>query len=135
MSSVAEHAVTRKQFDFTLSEFALIKEKVALMTMDVYAMEAMSYLTAGLIDLYEDQDCSLEAAIVKVSDCTSCSSNISSIHLFYCYYYLLGFQLRENVGTYFSVHSGSRWYGLYERVPIRKEFERLSNTSHIRRYQ
>ncbi|KAL7636235.1 UNVERIFIED_CONTAM: hypothetical protein RMT77_012992 [Armadillidium vulgare] len=66
MSSVAEHAVTRKQFDFTLSEFALIKEKVALMTMDVYAMEAMSYLTAGLIDLYEDQDCSLEAAIVKV---------------------------------------------------------------------
>lgn len=33
----------------------------------LYAMESMVYLTTGLMDSYEKQDCELECAIVKVS--------------------------------------------------------------------
>lgn len=36
------------------------------MTTSSYAIESMIYLTAGLLDNYENQDCELEAAIVKV---------------------------------------------------------------------
>lgn len=44
-----------------------LQEKFAQMTITTYAMESMAYLTAGVIDLYEKPDVSLEAAIVKVS--------------------------------------------------------------------
>ena len=36
------------------------------MTITTYAMESMAYMTAGVLDLYEKADVSLEAAIVKV---------------------------------------------------------------------
>lgn len=61
-----EHATTRKQFGRHLSDFAMIKEKFASMSVTVYAMESMAYLTAGALDSQEDPDCSVEAAIVKV---------------------------------------------------------------------
>nr|XP_053642557.1 complex I assembly factor ACAD9, mitochondrial-like [Cherax quadricarinatus] len=61
-----EHAVTRKQFGHHLSEFALIKEKFARMSVAVYAMESMAYITAGVLDSHKNADCSVEAAIVKV---------------------------------------------------------------------
>lgn len=62
-----EHAQTRKQFGQTLTEFGLIKDKFARTAIDIYAMESMAYLSAGIIDTYEDQDTSVEAAIVKVN--------------------------------------------------------------------
>ncbi|XP_045608388.1 complex I assembly factor ACAD9, mitochondrial [Procambarus clarkii] len=61
-----EHAVTRKQFGSHLSDFALIKEKFARMSVATYAMESMAYLTAGVLDSQENADCSVEAALVKV---------------------------------------------------------------------
>ncbi|KAG7164836.1 Complex I assembly factor ACAD9-like [Homarus americanus] len=66
MGWALEHAVTRKQFGHHLSEFAMIKEKFARMSVAIYAMESMAYLTAGMIDGQEEADCSVEAAIVKV---------------------------------------------------------------------
>ena len=66
---VVEHATTRKQFNTKLSEFGLIQEKIARMAMTAYAMESMAYLTAGMLDRPGPQDCSVEAAMVKVSQC------------------------------------------------------------------
>ncbi|MCL4132645.1 UNVERIFIED_CONTAM: hypothetical protein GTU68_037315, partial [Idotea baltica] len=66
LKSSVEHAVTRSQFGHTLADFGLIKEKMARIAVNTYAMESMTYLTAGLIDSYENQDCSVEAAIVKI---------------------------------------------------------------------
>ena len=43
-----------------------LQEKFAKMTITTYAMESMAYMTAGVLDLYEKADVSLEAAIVKV---------------------------------------------------------------------
>ncbi|XP_012368023.1 acyl-CoA dehydrogenase family member 9, mitochondrial [Octodon degus] len=62
----AEYACERKQFNRKLSEFGLIQEKFALMAQKVYAMESMSYLTAGMLDHPECPDCSIETAVVKV---------------------------------------------------------------------
>ena len=36
------------------------------MAVTTYAMESMAYLTAGIIDEYQEPDCSVEAAMVKV---------------------------------------------------------------------
>lgn len=62
-----EHAIARKQFGHSLSQFGLIKEKFARVAVNVYAMESMAYLSAAIIDTYEEQDTAVEAAIVKVN--------------------------------------------------------------------
>lgn len=55
----------RKAFGRPIGEFGLIKDKIATMVMDTFAIESMTYLTAGLIDS-RVPDYSLESAICKV---------------------------------------------------------------------
>ncbi|XP_078480889.1 complex I assembly factor ACAD9, mitochondrial [Lampetra planeri] len=63
----SEYAATRKQFNKSLSEFGMIQEKFAIMALNAFVMESMAYLTAGMMDRPGLPDCSLEAAMVKVS--------------------------------------------------------------------
>jgi acyl-CoA dehydrogenase family protein 9 len=60
-----QHANTRKQFNKTLGNFHLVKEKIARIAADAYAMEAMTAITAGLIDRGLE-DYMLETAMLKV---------------------------------------------------------------------
>jgi len=60
-----KHARERKQFGKALGEFELIKQKLALMAADTYAMEAATYHTAALIDSGAE-DYMLETAMLKV---------------------------------------------------------------------
>ena len=60
-----EHANTRKQFNKTLGEFHLVKKKIARMAADTYAMEAMTTITASLIDRGLE-DYMIETAMLKV---------------------------------------------------------------------
>ena len=60
-----EHARKRWQFGKSLGEFELIKQKLALMAADTYAMEAATYHTAALIDSGAE-DYMLETAMLKV---------------------------------------------------------------------
>jgi acyl-CoA dehydrogenase family member 9 len=59
------HATQRRQFGRTISEFGLIKDKIARMMMETYAAESMVYLTTGLIDRGVG-DYSVESACCKV---------------------------------------------------------------------
>ena len=59
------HASTRRQFGRTLGEFELIKKKIARMAAAAYAMEAMTRVTASLIDRGLE-DYMLETAMLKV---------------------------------------------------------------------
>jgi acyl-CoA dehydrogenase family protein 9 len=59
------HAFTRHQFNRPLASFALVKKKIALISSLTYAMEATTYLTAGLID-HNVEDIMLESAMLKV---------------------------------------------------------------------
>ena len=58
-------AKTRVQFGRKLGEFELVQKKLARMAAWTYAMEAMTTVTAGLIDRGLE-DCMLETAMLKV---------------------------------------------------------------------
>ncbi|PRQ07684.1 acyl-CoA dehydrogenase family protein [Enhygromyxa salina] len=61
----AAYANERDQFSKKLSEFGLIKKKFAIMALNVYAAESMTYMTCGLMDR-GGRDYSIEAAMSKV---------------------------------------------------------------------
>jgi acyl-CoA dehydrogenase family protein 9 len=60
-----ERSQKRKAFGRAIGEFGLIKDKIARMMTDLYALESMTYLTAGLAD-GRSVDYSIESAICKV---------------------------------------------------------------------
>src|SRR5438874_154175 len=60
-----QHATTRKQFNKTLGNFHLVKKKIARIAADAYAMDAMTTVTASLIDRGLE-DYMLETAMLKV---------------------------------------------------------------------
>jgi alkylation response protein AidB-like acyl-CoA dehydrogenase len=60
-----QHANSRKQFGRSLGEFELVKKKIARMAAYTYAMEAMTTVTASLIDRGLE-DYMLETAMLKV---------------------------------------------------------------------
>src|SRR3989449_2856623 len=65
LTLAVKHANTRKQFNKTLGNFHLVKEKIARIAGDAYAMEAMTTITASLIDRGLE-DYMLETAMLKV---------------------------------------------------------------------
>jgi acyl-CoA dehydrogenase family protein 9 len=60
------HVLEREQFGRPLAEFELVQDKIGWMVSYTYGLEAMCYLTTGLVDRGM-QDYSLESAIVKVA--------------------------------------------------------------------
>ncbi len=60
-----QHALARVQFGQPLANFELVKDKLAYMQAGAYAMEAVTYETAALIDSGEG-DFMLETAMLKV---------------------------------------------------------------------
>lgn len=60
-----ERTQERKAFGRTIGDFGMIKDKIARMSCETYALESMTYLTTALID-GGVHDYSLESAICKV---------------------------------------------------------------------
>jgi acyl-CoA dehydrogenase family protein 9 len=60
-----ERTLERKAFGRMIGEFGLIKDKVATMMAETYALECVTYMTTGLIDA-RVADYSIESAICKV---------------------------------------------------------------------
>ena len=61
-----DHVKERKQFGRPLADFELVQDKIGWMVSYLFGLEAMSYLTTGLVDMGVP-DYSLESAICKVS--------------------------------------------------------------------
>jgi acyl-CoA dehydrogenase family protein 9 len=77
-----EHANTRKQFNKTLGNFHLVQKKIARIAADAYAMEAMTTITASLIDRGLE-DYMLETAMLKVFTTErlwECINDVFQIH-------------------------------------------------------
>nr|CAD7257946.1 unnamed protein product [Timema shepardi] len=72
-----EHVVNRNQLGKTLKDFELIQEKLAKVTSTTYAVESMTYLLAAMLDTYEDPDCTMEAAMLKVFGTETCWNGIN----------------------------------------------------------
>ncbi|MCS6912553.1 MAG: acyl-CoA dehydrogenase family protein [Myxococcota bacterium] len=60
-----ERVQERRAFGRPIGEFGMIKDKIARMLAETYALESMTYLTTGLVDA-KVADYSLESAICKV---------------------------------------------------------------------
>jgi acyl-CoA dehydrogenase family member 9 len=60
-----DRATERKAFGRTISEFGLVKDKLAVMSSELFAMESMTYMTTGLVDQGRT-DFAVESAISKV---------------------------------------------------------------------
>jgi acyl-CoA dehydrogenase family member 9 len=60
-----KHANTRRQFNKTLGDLELVQKKIGRMAADIYAMEAMTNVTASLIDRGLE-DYMMETAMLKV---------------------------------------------------------------------
>ncbi len=65
LGAAASHAKTRVQFKQTLSEFELVKKKIAFMAANIFAMEATTTQCASAIDR-RAEDYMVETAILKV---------------------------------------------------------------------
>jgi acyl-CoA dehydrogenase family protein 9 len=65
LKMAVEHANRRRQFNKTLGDFDLVKKKIANIAADAYAMEAMTTITASLIDRGLE-DYMVETAMLKV---------------------------------------------------------------------
>nr|CAD7401094.1 unnamed protein product [Timema poppensis] len=72
-----EHVVNRNQLGKPLKDFELIQEKLAKVTSNTYAVESMTYLLAAMLDTYEDPDCTMEAAMLKVFGTETCWNGIN----------------------------------------------------------
>jgi len=60
-----DRATERKAFGRSISEFGLVKDKLATMSAELFAMESITYLTTGLVDQGRT-DFAVESAITKV---------------------------------------------------------------------
>lgn len=65
IAMATKQAKERKQFGRSISEFALVKDKIAQMAVNCFATESVVYMVGHLIDSGSD-DFSVEAAISKV---------------------------------------------------------------------
>src|SRR3954465_14222686 len=63
---IIDHVKERRQFDRPLADFELVQDKIGWMVSYLFGLEAMTYLTTGLVDRGVP-DYSLESAIVKVA--------------------------------------------------------------------
>jgi acyl-CoA dehydrogenase family protein 9 len=66
LDKVIDHVKERRQFGMSLAEFELVQDKIGWMVAYLFGLEAMAYMTTGLVDAGVP-DYSLESAIVKVS--------------------------------------------------------------------
>src|SRR4051812_5357222 len=66
LDRVIPHVRERRQFERPLADFELVQEKIGWMVSFTFGLEAMAYLTCGLVDAGV-ADYSLESAICKVA--------------------------------------------------------------------
>ncbi|MGO9832895.1 MAG: acyl-CoA dehydrogenase family protein [Polyangiaceae bacterium] len=71
-----ERCRERRAFGRPIGEFGLIKDKIATMMAETWALECMTYLTAGQVDRGVD-DFSVESAICKVFGSEACLRVVS----------------------------------------------------------
>lgn len=75
LEAAVKHATSREQFGKPIFDFGMIQEKIGIMTMETYVLEAMVYLTTGIIDAGVE-DYSIESAICKVTGSETCWRNV-----------------------------------------------------------
>lgn len=66
LNTTVHHAINRETFGKPLIEYDIVKEHLAEAALRIYSLESIAYMTAHFYDDFEDPDCEVEAAIVKL---------------------------------------------------------------------
>ena len=66
LNDTIQNVLRRYTFQLNLSKFELVKERVARMSSALFALESMTYLTAGLADVMLEPDVELEVALTRL---------------------------------------------------------------------
>ncbi|XP_072746910.1 complex I assembly factor ACAD9, mitochondrial [Anoplolepis gracilipes] len=75
MKLLTRHVLERKHLDRNMYEYEGIQEVIGRISTALYSMESMLYYTTGIMDIYENQDCTLEKAMVEMycaNECVAC---------------------------------------------------------------
>ncbi|GAB0091413.1 acyl-CoA dehydrogenase family member 9, mitochondrial [Sergentomyia squamirostris] len=75
----AENCISRKHGDFKLIDLDMLQNRFSRILCNAYAIESMIYMTAGLMDMYEDQDVTLECGVLKNFSSTALIDSISRL--------------------------------------------------------
>ncbi|KAL0105960.1 hypothetical protein PUN28_015992 [Cardiocondyla obscurior] len=73
---VTRNILQRKHLDRNMYEFEGIQEVIGKMASSLYGMESMLYYTTGIMDTFENQDCTLEKAMMETYCTNECVKNI-----------------------------------------------------------
>ncbi|XP_012527571.1 complex I assembly factor ACAD9, mitochondrial-like [Monomorium pharaonis] len=73
---LTRHVLQRKHLDKNMHEYEGVREVIGKMASTLYGMESMLYHTTGIMDIFENQDCTLEKAMVEVYCASECVKRI-----------------------------------------------------------
>lgn len=73
---LTRHMLERKYLDRNMHEFESVQEVLGRMASTLYGMESMLYYTTGIMDTFENQDCTLEKAMVETYCTSECVARI-----------------------------------------------------------
>ncbi|XP_055844455.1 complex I assembly factor ACAD9, mitochondrial [Episyrphus balteatus] len=77
LNELTQHSIQNKQCGIALKDLEGIRKHISTLTTSTYAMESMIYLTAGLLDEFDQQDVGMEAAVTKYYTLTRLFENSS----------------------------------------------------------
>lgn len=76
IGEVTKYSMEQRYFDKQLMTTDYAQEVIAKMTTTLFAIESMIYLTTGLEDQFQDQDISVESAIVEAYSARECVAQV-----------------------------------------------------------
>lgn len=112
MKLLTRHVLERKHLDRNMYEYEGIQEVIGRISTALYSMESILYYTTGIMDIYENQDCALERAMVEMYCVNECVSSI------YEGLQIIGVQsyLREN--PYIQMFEDALSYTLFDSYNV-----------------
>lgn len=66
LNNLSNYCTHTNMAQMSISESDYVRSIIAEIALSAYATESVTYLTAGLLDGYENQDCLMESTIVKI---------------------------------------------------------------------
>lgn len=70
------HILQRKHLDRDMHEYETVQETVGRVATKLYGMESMLYMTTGMSDAFENQDCAIENAMTEAYCANACVDSI-----------------------------------------------------------
>lgn len=125
LNKLTDYIINTRVQNVQFKDIDSIKEKMGMLAASCYALESMVYLTAGLKDIYDNQDIDIECGIIKAFAIESLSQFITApMHI-------VGPKTTVTDEGYEKlIRDGIQLIGTEEPIETLKQFIGLSGMSH-----